>query len=200
MTNWTLFWTTLAVVFAVGFAVWISGAPSPGNATEAAAWLQAIGSIGAIVVAILVAQHSAKISRRVALEMQNREAAGRIEVAVHIANQANELRNHLKARINGGARGLGDNDFDSVADAIDVLPFAELRSGLLVAELMTTRRLVRSLHAISQTFESFYGILEPAGLESLKSQFEKKSEALDRTYVRLKGDAAEALKQLSSLH
>lgn len=199
-TAWKHFWIVIGLIAAAGVAAAIWTMPEIGRSNVAAAWVQAVGSVAAIIASVMIGNRAAKKARHAALEVQNREAAGRLEVALHVANQARELLQVLRSRFRGGDTSLGANDFDSVREALQALPFADLRSGPLVKELMTIRRVLGSIQAISARYEDFHGVLGAELLSQLKSEFERKATALERSYDAAEAAYEAALLRLDALH
>lgn len=169
---------------------------------SAPAWVQAIGSVAAIVAAVIVSNQTARRTRHIALEIQNREAASRIEVAIHIANQARTLVNMANDRVSRhGEVTLGAGDFDSVRGAIDALPIADLRSGRLVTCMMTIRRLLGPIQKISEDYESVGGHgVEPTSQKAFDERMAVRLAAFDRTHEDLQLAARAALDRLSESH
>lgn len=200
MSRWTSFWAAVGLMASV-LLLQLALEHPPGTSEEVAAWVQALGSIGAIVAATLIARDSARTSRQIALEMQNREVAGRLEVAVHVASQARDLREILGNRLAGSSETqLGANDFDNVTAAIAALPFAELRSGRLVTNLMALQRVVRMLGSISDHHERVVANAPGADNSKIIEEFTRRSAALDRIYGEVEKASAEALGRLTDSH
>lgn len=200
MKNWMAFWTTLSTMAAVVLLCWAIKRP-PATSGEVAAWVQAIGSVVAIIVAILIGQSAAKRARHVALEVQNREAAARIEIAIFVASQSRDLAQALERRFHLRGPALSEIDFSSVQEGIDRLPMSELRSGALVAKLLTLRRLVGGLEGLSVEFEGMGGpsLSEPRRM-IYRSRLLERSDILLRVYGDIENAAQAALTRLSDTH
>lgn len=168
---------------------------------NAPAWVQAIGSIMAILAAVWVAQDTARRSRHIALEIRNRDASARIEIAMHIANEARTLMNFAAASLRGTAHmNLGAGDFQSVREAIDALPFAELSSGRIVAELMTIRRLLGPIERLCDTFNHAGLSIDKQTRGSLDEEVDRRMAAFERSYEKLEGAVRAAIDRLNQSH
>jgi len=166
-----------------------------------AAWVQAIGSIGAIGVAIWVANDAANRNRHTALEMRNREASTRLEIAHHIANEAKLLVGMAAKSIRGELNiSLGEGDFQSVRDAIDALPFAELTHGRVVVELMTIRRLLGPIEKLCEANNLVGLAMTKSDQKSMKDELARREAAFDRTFVKMEQAVRDALDRLNRSH
>lgn len=167
----------------------------------AASWIQAVGSIVAIIAAIVISNDGARRNRHIALEIQNREAAARIEVAIHVANQGRTLVALVGKRFAGGKTTLGEGDFDSVCRAIDGIELADLRSGRLVTALMTLRRLLGPIRKLNDGFEVVGGCGMPrSDLLSFRKELRHRAKVFNRTYDEAVQAAESALTRLSKSH
>jgi hypothetical protein len=150
---WRSFWGAIALMGAAGVAAAIWQMPEPLRNNVAAAWVQAIGSIAAIVAAAFISDRATRDGRKTAFALQNREASGRLEVAMFVAHQVVMLAYLVKARVGGASQAITGSDFDSILDAIDKLPLADLSSGRFVQELLAMRRVLNALKGYVASFE-----------------------------------------------
>lgn len=126
----------IAGTLLVGFSVAAKGVFSD----VTAAWVQAVGSIWAVLA---VWRFSTEEARR-AEEAAFQQVRSRIETALHVAHEARELARETVARLKGPNR-LPKHDFEDVRETLDRIPIDKLGSGRLALRVRQLRRLVEHL-------------------------------------------------------
>jgi hypothetical protein len=120
-----------------------------------AAWVQAIGSIGAIIGAITIASRQNQHARKVASDDRRHDEHNRLVSVLAIAVQASEVCFGVKARWDSGIRHFDSNgDVDMLAGchaSLQSIPLLEVPGGQVTLWLAVVPSAVKRLEALLRT-------------------------------------------------
>jgi heme exporter protein D len=161
-----------------------------------AAWVQAGGSILAIVVAFLVSHLQHRSSLKV-LKTQRRDAnVSKLEVLFALAEKARTLIEKANAGIQGDLSSYHDREFDSndlrgLHEAFAAVVLQDLPSGNSVFAILRLKEVTRQMPSLVQL--AVYELGEHGGVSPLTcGDSEDLTQATNWAYIKLREDCAAA--------
>lgn len=143
------------------------------TSANAAAWVQAIGSVAAIGVAIAVGRHSAQENRMAALEMRRLNTRSRMDIAYGLAYRAWALCGDVLALIDRRGGTVTVDDLDAVSDALAQMPLADLGDDTFAERVMRCRSLTLKVRSVLTNYldtpSDQRGSIRTRAVEDLKS-------------------------------
>jgi hypothetical protein len=174
MQKWL--WSYVVAVVAVGLNIVVQNGIGLSK-SDWAAWVQAIGSIGAIIGAFEVGRRQVESSRRHAMEMdrlaRERKIGAIVAVAHHAVSQAKATEEGFRTISTDVLQVALDRGIDSLAEATDAvfsIPLHEVGPSAAVAQFA---QLQVTLKRMNGTFQQFKQLDRDAALiEHLNSTYE----------------------------
>lgn len=174
----------------------------PTKSADWASWVQAIGSIAAIIGAFYIGKHQADVQKSVAEKARKDVLADRHSTVKSIADRAYQRCLNIKPDLEGEGNfgnlvffiSYRENDFADAIKLLDAAPHFELGSGKLVEGILVLRDAMRSiqgwiqLHKKCKSGESAH-MLHDEELRSLMTSDLERAEGAYQLIVEVTGGA-----------